>query len=102
MHDRCEEINCWVLKLKFPHFSSRLLNESELWLKGMSNMKVQVLAAAALFILQKEGLEIGQTILFSSVAPFLSSEAGEILLGIRVILSFTFQSMMSIKRFNNG
>lgn len=68
----------------------------------MSNIKVQVLAAAALFILQKAGLEIGQTILFSSVAAFLSSEAGEILLGIRVILSFTFQSMMSIKRFNNG
>lgn len=103
MGDRCEESDCWVLKLKFPGFSSRLLNESDLWLKDMSNIKLQVLAVAVLFILQTSGLEIGQTVLFYSVAPlFLCSEAGEILLGIRIILPFTFQSMPSIQRFNNG
>jgi len=101
--DRCEDTDCQVLKLKFPGFSSRLLNESDLWLKDISNIKVQVLAVAVLFILQTSGLEIGQTILFSSVAPqLLSTEAGEILLGIKVILPFTVQSMLSIQRFNNG
>lgn len=40
MGDRCEERDCQVLKLKFPGFSSRLLNESDLWLKGRGNIKV--------------------------------------------------------------
>lgn len=52
MGDRCEESDCRVLKLKFPGFSSRLLNESDLWLKDTSNNKLQVLAVAVLFTLQ--------------------------------------------------
>lgn len=65
--------------------------------------KVWSLAVAVLFILQTSGWEIGQIILLCSLLPLLlSSEAREILQGIRAILSFMFQSMISRQKFNNG
>lgn len=101
MVDRCEERDCWVLKLKFPGFSPKLLNKSDLWLKHVRKIKVWVLAA--LLILQTSGWEIGQIILLCFVSPlFLSSETREIRQGTRAILPFTFQSMLSRQRFNNG
>lgn len=103
MGERCEERDCWGLKLKFPTLSPKLLNKSYLWLKHVRNIKVWGLAVAVLFILQTSGWEIGKIILLCSLSPlFLRSEAKEILQGIRAILYFTFQSMMSRQRFNNG
>lgn len=101
--DGYEERDCWGLKLKFPILSPKLLNKSDLWLKHIRSIKVWGLAVAVLFILQTSGWEIGQIILLCSLSPlFLSSEAREILKGIRAILSFTFWSMLSRQRLNNG